>query len=57
MTKYFFNIIYFLYINFDRLEKTDSKKGQEITPVPFVTYAALRICGIFFTASTIFEPT
>ena len=48
MTKYFFNIIYFLYINFDRLEKTDSKKGQEITPVPFVTYAALRICGIFF---------
>ena len=22
-------------------------KGQETTPVPFVTYEALRICGIF----------
>ena len=29
------------------LKKRAIKKRQETIPVPFVTYAALRICGIF----------
>ena len=52
--KIFFTIIHFLCINFNMsgkkgrfLEKTGNQKGQETTPVPFVTYEALRICGIF----------